>query len=387
MKELAGSISQLGTSLHQYQAKTDGAISELTKQMSHLATAMSTLSNEPGRLPSQTIQNPKANLSMIKRSNEKATLGEVARSPTYKLTNKHFTRRRRPDWNQEEDRPNDDKTWVTHADNGRYAFTVCITPPPVIHSDIPASGWDDTDNLRWNSPTNIYASEQNIKGSSYTNPKSRSGQSDPTIKKALTSDHESQPERDKDPGAFTVTCGIGETQIHKCPVDLGAAVNAMPSSLYYLLGLSPLKPPRSNIELGDKSCISPIGVLEAVILHVGELVIAADFYVIQTGETSEDDPPTIILGRPFLYATKARIDVGKGSLSLKFGGKIAYFYIDNRRTDAKKPPDMIPISDHDMQISDLPKETEKVTRPAAMVKVPSPSQKQWREKNTKTMGF
>ncbi|CAM8950600.1 unnamed protein product [Rhodiola kirilowii] len=295
-KELAGNINQLGTSLHQYQAKTDGAISELTKQMSQLATAMSTLTNEPGRLPSQTIQNPKANLSIIKRSNEKATLGEVARSPTYKLTNKHFARRRRPDWNQEEDRPNDGKTWVTHADNGRYAFTVCITPPPIIHSDIPASGWDDSNNLRWDSPTNVYASKQNIKGSDYTNPKPRNGQNGPTIERALTSNHEPQPERDKDPGAFTVTCSIGEAQIHKCLVDLGAAVNAMPSSLYYLLGLGPLKPPRSNIELGDKSCIRPVGVLEDVILHVGELVIAADFYVIQTGETSEDDPPTIILG-------------------------------------------------------------------------------------------
>ncbi|CAM8997280.1 unnamed protein product [Rhodiola kirilowii] len=338
--------------------------------MSQLATAMSTLTNEPGRLPSQTILNPKANISMIKSSNVKATLGEVVRSPTYKLTNKHFTRRRRPDWNQEEDRPNDGKTWVTHADNGRYAFTICITPPPIIHSDIPAPGWDDNNDLKWDSPTNIYAPKQNIKGPDYTNPKPRNGQNGPTIERALTSDHESQPERDKDPGAFTVTCGIGEAQIHKCLVDLGAAVNAMPSSLYYLLGLGPLKPPRSNIELGDKSCIHPVGVLEDVILHVGKLVVAADFYVIQTGETSEDDPPTIILGRPFLYATKARIDVGKGSLSLKFGGKIANFYIDNSRTDTKKPPDIIPISDCGTQISDLPKETERVTRPAAMSKVP-----------------
>ncbi|CAM8968648.1 unnamed protein product [Rhodiola kirilowii] len=328
MKELAGNINQLGTSLHLYQAKTDGAISEQTKQMSQLATAMSTLTNEPGRLPSQTVQNPKVNLSMIKRSNEKATLGEVARSPTYKLTNKHFARRRRPDWNQEEDRPNDGKTWVTHADNGRYAFTVCITPPPIIHSDIPASGWDDSNNLRWDSPTNIYASKQNIRGSDYTNPKPRNGQNGPTIERALTSNQEPQPERDKDPGAFTVTCSIG---------------------------LGPLKPPRSNIELGDKSCIRPVGVLEDVILHVGELVVAADFYVIQMEETSEDDPPTIILGRPFLYATKARIDVGKGSLSLKFGGKIAHFYIDNSGTDTKKPPDIIPISDHGTQISDPPR--------------------------------
>ncbi|CAM8931723.1 unnamed protein product [Rhodiola kirilowii] len=351
--------------------------------MSQLATAMSTLTNEPGRLPSQTIQNPKANISMIRRSNIKATLGEVARSPTYKLTNKHFTRRRRPEWNQEEDRPNDGKTWVTHADNGWYAFTVCITPPPIIHSDIPESEWDDNNDLKWDSPTNIYASKKNIKGPDYTNPKPRNGQNGPTIERALTSDHESQPERDKDPGAFTVTCGIGEAQIHKCLVDLWAAVNAMPFSLYYLLGLGPLKPPRSNIELGDKSCIRPVGVLEDVILHVGELVVAADFYVIQTGETSEDDPPTIILGRPFLYATKARIDVGQGSLSLNFGGKIANFYIDNSRTDTKKLPDIIPISDRGTHISDLPKETEKVTRPAAMVKGPSPSQKQWKEKTPK----
>ncbi|CAM8908698.1 unnamed protein product [Rhodiola kirilowii] len=339
-------------------AKIDGAISELTKQMSQLATAMSTLTSEPGRLPSQTIQNPKANLSMIKRSNVKTTLGEVARAPAYKLTNKHFNRRRRPDWNQEEDRPNDDKTWVTHADNGRYAFAVCLSPPSVIHSDIPASGWDYNSNVR-------------------------DGQNGPALGKALTSDHESQPERDKDPGAFTVTCGIGETQIHKCLVDLGAAVNAMPSSLYYLLGLGPLKPPRSNIELGDKSCIRPVGELEDVILHVGELVVTADFYVIPTDETCEDDPPTIILGRPFLYATKARIDVGKGSLSLKFGGKIAHFYIHQSRPDTKKPPDITPISDHGAQFSDLSLETKEVTRPAAVVKGLPPSQKQWKEKTPK----
>ncbi|CAM8935057.1 unnamed protein product [Rhodiola kirilowii] len=343
--------------------------------MSQLATAMSTLTTEPGRLPSQTVQNPKANISMIRRSNMKATLGEVARSPTYRLTNNHFNRRSRPDWNQEEDRPNDGKTWVTHADNGRYAFTVCITPPPITHFDIPASGWD--------SPTNIYASKQNIKGSEYANPKPGSGQNSPTIERALTSDHEPQPERNKDPGAFTITCGIGETQIHKCLVDLGAAVNAMPSSLYYLLALGPLKPPRSNIELGDKSCIRPVGELEDVILHVGELVVAVDFYVIPTEETCEDDPPIIILGRPFLYTTKARIDVGKGSLSLKFGGKIAHFYINKSRPDTKKPPDITPISDHGAQFSDLSLETKKVSRPAAMVKGLPPSQKQWKEKTPK----
>ncbi|CAM8968579.1 unnamed protein product [Rhodiola kirilowii] len=65
MKELAGSVHQLGTLLHQFQAKIDGAITYLTKQMSLLATSMSALTNEPGRLPSQTIQNPKENINVV----------------------------------------------------------------------------------------------------------------------------------------------------------------------------------------------------------------------------------------------------------------------------------------------------------------------------------
>ncbi|CAM8940517.1 unnamed protein product [Rhodiola kirilowii] len=345
MLQLTSTVQQLNTTMHQNQTETKKELSDLKEHISQLAASVSALSSEPGRLSSQTIQNPKANISMIRRSNMKVTLGEVARSPTYRLTNNHFNRRSRPDWNQEEDRPNDGKTWVTHADNGRYAFTVCITPPPITHFDIPASGWD--------SPNNIIASKQNIKGSEYANSKPESGQNSPTIERALTSDHEPQPERNKDPGAFTITCGIGETQIRKCLVDLG---------------------------LGDKSCIRPVGELEDVILHVGELVVAADFYVIPTEETSEDDPLTIILGRPFLYVTKARIDVGKGSLSLKFGRKIAHFYINKSRPDTKKPPDIAPISDHCAQFSDLSLGTRKVSRPAAMVKGLPPSQKQWKEK-------
>ncbi|CAM8940548.1 unnamed protein product [Rhodiola kirilowii] len=306
MKEIAGSVNQLGNSFNQFQAKTDGAISDLTKQMAQLATSMSALVNEPGRLPSQTVQNPKTNVSMMKKSNMKEALEKTSRSTTNRPTAKQFLRRYRPDWNQEEDRPNDGKTWVTHADNGRYAFTVTMTPPPITHVKIPASGWGDNydlDDLNWDFPTDIYASEQNLyledqelKGTNHTNPEPKDEQNGSILEEPLTPIHESQPERDKDPGAFTVTCGIGEAQIRKCLIDLGAAVNAMPYSLYFLLGLGPLKPSRSNIELGDKSCIKPVGVLEDLILDVGELVVAADFYVIETKETSEDGPPTLILG-------------------------------------------------------------------------------------------
>ncbi|CAM8960278.1 unnamed protein product [Rhodiola kirilowii] len=129
--------------------------------MSQLATTVSELKNEHGRLPSQTIQNPKENVSMVQMLDLEEALEEAAQPSlptteedkeefismmreeeayaqsyrklkarkrlkgaqaagslmkqqqgpaTYKPTVKHFTRRHRPDWNQEEDRPNDGRT-------------------------------------------------------------------------------------------------------------------------------------------------------------------------------------------------------------------------------------------------------------------------------------
>ncbi|CAM8929409.1 unnamed protein product [Rhodiola kirilowii] len=372
--------------------------------MSQLATSMCALTNEPGRLPSQTVQNPKGNVSKVTMSDMKEALEEATRPSlpatevnkeeflgmmwedetcaqtygeliaieklkeaqtaallakqqrgpvTYKPTVKHFKRRLHPNWNQEEDRPIDGRTWVTHTDNGRYAFTVNMTPPPVTHFNIPASGWDDNEGLdsdgpRRDSSPNVYASEQSVYLEDPTTQKNkeekglepRNGQNGLIAEKRITWSPKVQLEMNKDPGAFTVTCVIGESKIHHCLIDLGAVVNVLPFHLYCSLELGPLKPPRISLEMGDKSCIRPVGVFEDLILSVGELVVAADFYVIQTGDTSKDDPPTIILGWPFLYATKARIDMGKGSLSLEFGGKNTEFCIyANGRADTKKPPE------------------------------------------------
>ncbi|CAM8959670.1 unnamed protein product [Rhodiola kirilowii] len=404
--------------------------------MSQLATSISTLTNEPGRLPSQTVQNPKGNISMIKMSDMKealeettqpslsttevdkeefigmvwedeayaqscrelmarerlkeaqtvALLAEQQREPTtYKPTVKHFTRRHRPDWNQEEDRPNDGRTWVTHADNGHYAFTVNMTPPPITHFNVPASGWDmgaqDSSYSMQIIASEDHATQKN-KVKKELEP--RNGQNGLMTGKLLTWNHETQLEMGKDQGAFTVTYGIGKAQIHHCLIDLGAAVNVLPYPLYCSLGLGPLKPPKLLIELGDKSCVHPVGVLEKLMLRVVKLVIPADFYVIPIGDTNKDDPPTLIIGRPFLFTTRAKIDMSKGSLTLAFGGRISDFYIyDDGRTNTKKPPDIVNTSDLNALVSDQLREIKSVTRPAAMVKRSSPT---WENRKAKPPG-
>ncbi|CAM8956783.1 unnamed protein product [Rhodiola kirilowii] len=64
-KSLEDIVKELASYMHQLRIETKGELSDLKKQMSQLATSMSALTNEPGRLPSQTIQNPKGNVSSV----------------------------------------------------------------------------------------------------------------------------------------------------------------------------------------------------------------------------------------------------------------------------------------------------------------------------------
>ncbi|CAM8928983.1 unnamed protein product [Rhodiola kirilowii] len=89
----------------------------------------------------------------------------------------------------------------------------------------------------------------------------------------------------RDPGAFTVTCGFGNTLIPHCLIDLGASINVMPYDLYCSLKLGPME------------------------------------------DTQTKESPTLILGRPILFATKAKIDVAEGTIVLKYGGKMAEFRV------------------------------------------------------------
>ncbi|CAM8943744.1 unnamed protein product [Rhodiola kirilowii] len=64
-KSLKDVVKELASFIHQLRVETKGDISDLKKQMSQLPTSMSALTNEPGRLPSQTIQNPKGNVNAV----------------------------------------------------------------------------------------------------------------------------------------------------------------------------------------------------------------------------------------------------------------------------------------------------------------------------------
>ncbi|XP_015947337.1 uncharacterized protein LOC107472328 [Arachis duranensis] len=119
------------------------------------------------------------------------------------------------------------------------------------------------------------------------------------------------PPKLKDPGGFVVSCTIGKTILNKALCDLGASINLMPLSMMRKLDIEELKPTRMSLVMADRSIKTPNGIVENLLVKVGEFIFPADFVILDTEEEGSD---SIILGRPFLHTARAIIDVEKGEM-------------------------------------------------------------------------
>jgi hypothetical protein len=90
------------------------------------------------------------------------------------------------------------------------------------------------------------------------------------------------PIKYKDPGSPTIACMIGESQINRALLDLGASVNLLPYSVYLKLGLGELRPTTVTLQLADRSLKRPRGILEDVLIKVDKFYFPVDFIVIDT---------------------------------------------------------------------------------------------------------
>jgi len=122
------------------------------------------------------------------------------------------------------------------------------------------------------------------------------------------------PTKKKDPGSFHIPCAIGETMIDKGLYDLGASINLMSLCLMKKLQINELTPTDVIIKLADKTQKQAIGVVENVLVKVGNYFLPTDFVIL---EMEENHIHPIILGRPFLATARALIDVERGELILK----------------------------------------------------------------------
>ncbi|XP_021715160.1 uncharacterized protein LOC110683117 [Chenopodium quinoa] len=141
-------------------------------------------------------------------------------------------------------------------------------------------------------------------------------------KKGPTLLYDNLPPKLHDPGSFIIPCTINEKFFDRVLCDLGAGGNLMPYSLYESLGLQGLKPSPISLQLADRTSRLPKGVVEDVLVTVGELVFPVDFVVM---DMKEDRKIPIIFGRPFLATSQALIDFPEGQATIRAQDKQVMF--------------------------------------------------------------
>ena len=122
------------------------------------------------------------------------------------------------------------------------------------------------------------------------------------------------PKKYKDPGSFTLSCVLGNDVEGRALCDLGSSIKLMPLSFYWKLDVDNIRPTSITLQMADRSTTTPMGIVEDVLVRVGEFIFPADFVVL---DMHDDKKVPLILGRPFLATGGAMIDVQKGELTLK----------------------------------------------------------------------
>ena len=121
------------------------------------------------------------------------------------------------------------------------------------------------------------------------------------------------PPKLNDPRSFDIPCNIGDFNFMAlCYLD--ASINLMPYNVYRKLGVENVKPTMVTLQMVDRSTKKPKRILKDVLVKVNKFIFPADFVLLEIED--EDSTTPLILGRPFLAARQALIDVKKGELTL-----------------------------------------------------------------------
>ena len=109
------------------------------------------------------------------------------------------------------------------------------------------------------------------------------------------------PKKKSDLGRLVIPIAIGPHIFQEAIYDFGASVNIMPKVIYDRINEDALLYTNMRLQLADQSLCYPKGVLEDVIIRVGQSYVPVDFVVLEIGG---DERAPIILGQPFLSTSE-----------------------------------------------------------------------------------
>ncbi|GJR02588.1 putative reverse transcriptase domain-containing protein [Tanacetum coccineum] len=130
------------------------------------------------------------------------------------------------------------------------------------------------------------------------------------------------PRKEKDPGSFTLPCCINNVCFDNALADLGASISVMPLSTYLNLGLGELAHTKLTVKLADRTVKYPKRIAENVLVGIGKRNFPVDFIIINM---PEDVKVPLVLRRPFLSTTHAKIDVFKRKITFRVGDEKIIF--------------------------------------------------------------
>ncbi|GJW95692.1 mitochondrial proton/calcium exchanger protein-like protein isoform X1 [Tanacetum coccineum] len=84
------------------------------------------------------------------------------------------------------------------------------------------------------------------------------------------------PQKEKDPGSFTLPCYINNVCFDNAFVDLGASVNVMPLLTYLNLGLGELAHTKLTVELADRTVKYPKGIAENIDVYKRKITLRVE---------------------------------------------------------------------------------------------------------------
>ncbi|GJT19121.1 zinc knuckle CX2CX4HX4C containing protein [Tanacetum coccineum] len=127
---------------------------------------------------------------------------------------------------------------------------------------------------------------------------------------------------DQDPGSFILPCSIEWLDFNNALEDLGASISIMPLSMYKRLGMGKLEPINMMIEMANNTKCTPKRIVENLLVKFDKFIFPVDFVIL---DMVEEFRMPIILGRPLLAITYAKVDIFRKSISLEVGNEKVIF--------------------------------------------------------------
>ncbi|KAL0400088.1 UNVERIFIED_CONTAM: hypothetical protein Sradi_2352100 [Sesamum radiatum] len=329
------------TCIQNLENQTRASIQNWESQVSHLASSVSRL-EFPGKLPSQTIINPKKNVSAITLCSEKELQFENSTRLGHALQNR--TENSVVRWQAKQGKTRDKlKNSPKEAENSNQVgeeHPKVFVPKPPFPKRFAKSKKEEEEKKILETLSKVEVNIPLLKvikqvlrytkflKEMYTNKSKLRDNEWVSMGENVSAIFQRKlPPKCKDPGTFSIPCKIRNIGIENAMCDLGASINVMPLAIYESLNIGPLKETGVVLQLADRSIVYPDGVLEDVLVQVNKLVFSADFYVRDMMGDNVPNATSILLGRQFLKTSKTKIDVDAEIFSMEFDNEVVSFSI------------------------------------------------------------